>query len=428
MRTKLDKESEMLAFQKDLDIFIETGVYQHTAPKIGNIDEKLCMMIGMMLERTTIFHSKMIGTVDNLNRIHSKNPDVLFIKDDNDRIPLAYAAWSGDVDVLNWINTHHKNAFSLKDREGCSLYHYAAWSGKKEAIDWIYIHGPKMLEKSNSCGLTPIHYVAMSGEALTLNHALSLTAKPHSWVIPGPFDHSFIPKKFDQSFYDTLIEALKSNKTLTNLSLNTFYVNDKTYEEIQKYLARNREIQHIKMKFAVFMQGLLQANSPISILNCVNLELYSSILSFLMPENTTTLPMIQDIVTRSDKPKRVLALVSEELQRLTVSNKENTTFLSFSTNSEYQCSNGKIDAFNELKRIIESDTPDLVNQFIAWEEKNKATLATKKTTIGGFFHNTLHGLTRTEVVIQNIKNILGLESKNMGDTDDYDFEPVVLLF
>lgn len=416
MRIKLEKKSSLPSYQDYLDVFIATGINRFTLTldekeKIDLVDRWISLA---KKQGTSIYHSKMIGTVENLNRISYKKPDVLYLRDKQGRTPLAYAAWSGDVEVLNWIRTHIIKAPFLRDYDGRTLDHYAAWSGKKEALDWIFMRDPKALERSDTSGRTPIHYVAMSGEAHTLNHALSLTATPQSWALFKSFDHTIS---------DTLVEALKSNQTLTHLSFNKFNMDKASRAKIMKYLARNKEIQLLKIQFSVFMQGLLQANNPISILNLGELEICSLILSFLMPKNTNTVPIIKDIVTRSDKQQRVLALIHQEIQRLTISNEQNNTCLGFSTNSEYQCSNAKIKALHELKSIIESNEPDLMSQLIVWEEQNQITLACQRVTVSNFFCDTL---TKTEVLFQNIKNILEVEPRNETDVDSE--EPFVLLY
>lgn len=394
----------------------------------------------------TLFHwGANSGNIEILDWIYSHYKFSLDCKLIDNVTPLHYGAANGSIEVLDWIDSHFNEAFNtdlslihfaaqsdagldwinahyngtlkLKDEDGGTCLHHAAWSGKKTSIDGIVVYQKDALALQDNYGRTPVHYVGMKGIPEALNHALMLTPTPNSLTL-GSF--------LTDTFLVTLAVALKSNYTLTRVDFPS-YLNQRDLNlqlRILDSLKRNEEIKRDTVRFMTFMQGVLQTNNTMSLLNFGDLELCNSILRHLLPPEIETASILKEIKAKTNKSSRALTIINQEIERLEVSNKENKTILGFSMNAEYQTSGSKIACLHDLKNKIEANPADLTTQVTTWETQNQTILTGQQMNEFSFFGK---GLNNTQKAVQNIKHVVGAEPIKEPPQDDLMEEDVFVL-
>ena len=361
--------------------------------------------------RTAILYAAWSGNPQALDWIQSHAPEALKQTTNllgNYRItPIHYAAWSGNPQALDWIFRHDPQALELEDDHGKTPIHYAAWSGNPQALDWIQSHNPQALELQDNDGYTPIHYAARSGNPKALNQALLHQTNPARWRLYGA----------DSTINNTLLEALKTNYTLTTLEgLEKSGMSEAEQCADIKSLSRNRAIKKAKMQFIAFCQGTNQEDSWVYHLP-TGLELHRLILQHLLPPGVDVDRVLTEVMQHADKELRMnvqrtqdttkaLALINREIMRLAPAVKEHNTLLGIPLNSIYENSNAKIAAWRELRQLVTQGGKSLAAAICQWENTHARTLARHRNLGSRLFSQ---GPTQSQCAVQAIKDCLDVK-------------------
>lgn len=370
-----------------------------------------------LIDKVTPLHYGAInGGADVLDWIDSHFNEAF-----NTDLSLIHCAAQSDAG-LDWINVHYNGTLKLKDESGRTCIHHAAWFGKKGSIDRIIALQEDALAFQDYYGRTPVHYAGIKGDHQKLNRALTLISTPNSLTLCRILFSEFLPN---------LVEALKSNYTLTHVNFNGLNLKYSEYNKNQassilvlKALERNKGIKRDKVRFIAFMQGVFQSNNTMSLLNFGDLELCNSILRHILPAEIETASILKEIKAKTNKSSRAITIINQEIERLEVSNKENKTILGFSMNAEYQTSGSKIACLHDLKNKIEANPADLTTQVTTWETQNQAIITDQQMNKFSFFGK---GLNHTQKAVQKIKHVVGAEPIKELPQDDLMEEDVFVL-
>lgn len=385
---------------------------------------------------TPVHYLAWTGNVRALEWIKLNAPEKFEQKDFLGRTPIHYALRMSDAKGLEWIQVNYPGWFEYKDNHNATPTHHAALYNNVPALKWIQVNEPTALKQIDyPLRLTPMGYTVFSGclegvewalkdgpqifDSLKMiiqyaassgneffNRLLLLKSQPETLDLSHVFG-----KGHKAKIIQKLINALETNYILTSIDgLDKFSMNEEEKTFIDNSLSRNLAIKRAKLCFMVFLQGINQSQSNVSSLF---LDIHEHIFAYCLPKDVQSTRVYNEILAKRDPLQRALRRIQEEITRLDPFREENNTCLGVPLAFIRLNSDSKINALNELMSLVKQGGIGMASSISTWENTHAQTLHSHRN-LDRFF---AEGLTRTEIGVKAVKDILGIINDDPRDAE-----------
>lgn len=126
----------------------------------------LMILVFIPLAAEDIFEPVKKGDLDMIKVILESDPDLLDVRDANDRTPLMQALFSRQVAVFKYLLEKGADV-NAANKDGFTLLHFAVFSAQKELVEMLIAKGAPLDANANVIAATPLD-LAISGRHLDI--------------------------------------------------------------------------------------------------------------------------------------------------------------------------------------------------------------------------------------------------------------------
>jgi 26S proteasome non-ATPase regulatory subunit 10 len=83
------------------------------------------------------------GDLEKVKALLKDNPDLVFSKDNDGRMPLSWAVLNNHKDVAEFLLANKADPNAFDNYDGSSALDLAVFDGNKEMVQWLFDHGAK---------------------------------------------------------------------------------------------------------------------------------------------------------------------------------------------------------------------------------------------------------------------------------------------